>query len=347
MRQQKLLWTLPEENADIFQLLEFSRDGSKLWLCNRGEEFICVDIKTQAQTRYPLPERLEDDTYLYRSSYFRCCMEDGKLYITAEDLYEGTIHLVTFDTHTEQFTLTEAFTPTSDASGDSGEIMVVHNGSVYLWEASAAAVYKVDPAAGEVEVFLEDMTSRPVLQFLDDEGSYLLCCGSSVTLYQPDGQEVFSAALEDQTGVSGYLTDGQLLLLTDAGNITRFDLSGQKLGEIACNIYTSFATNLSLNYEPEEIVWTETADGDLFVNLFNAGNLIDRDTWQLRTWVPNCVAYIPAVNQVVATGRLTDSANDKMGSFPLYSLEDIKAMAEKALNGYTLTREQKEWYGIS
>lgn len=347
VRQQKLLWTLPEESGEIFQLLEFSHDGSKLWLGNRGEELICVDTETQEQTRYKLPDKLEDKTYLYRSYYFRCCMEDDKIYTTVEDLNTGMIYLVTFDLQMEKFTLTEVFTPVSETDGDSGEILVAHNGKVYLWDHSTAAIYRVDTATGKVEMFLENAASQPVLQFLNEKGSYMVCLENRVTLYKPDGREMFSSALEDEKGVSGYLTDGQLLLLTDAGNITRFDLSGQKLGEIGCNIYTSYTLNLSLNFEPDEIVWTETADGDLFLNIFDAGNLIDRDTWQLRSWVPNCVAYLPGLNQVVTTGRVTNEVYSRMGSFPLYSLEDIKTMAQTALKGYTLTQEQKEWYGIS
>lgn len=345
-RRQKLLWTLPED-GDIFQLLEFSDDGSKLWLCNDGEELICVDTKTQEQTRYNLSEKLEDQIHLYYSNRYRCCMADGMIYTTAEYLQTGTIFVIAFDIQTKNITVTEAFTPNSETDSDSGEILVAHGGNVYLWEASAAAVYKVNTAAEKVEIFLEDVASQPVIQFLDEKGSYMVCTENRVTLYEPDGREVFSATLEDQKGVSGYLTDGQLLVLTDAGNITRFDLSGQKLGEIGCNIYTSFAADVSLNYEPEEIVWTETADGDLFVNIFDAGNLIDCDTWQLRTWVPDCVAYLRDLNQVVTVGKDSETYDLKMGSFPLYSLEDIKAMAEKALNGYTLTQEQKEYYGIS
>lgn len=174
----------------------------------------------------------------------------------------------------------------------------------------------------------------------------MLCMENTVKLYNPDGTEMFCIQLEDQKGVSGYLTSDQLLVLTDAGNITRFDLSGKKLGEIACDIYTSFATSFSL-YGPGEIRWTQTADGDLFLDIYDAGNLIDCDTWQMRSWVPDCVAYLPTLNKVVTVGKDGETYEMKMGSFPLYSLEDLKKMAEKALNGYTLTQEQKEQYGVS
>lgn len=345
-KQQKLLWTLPEENGDIFQLLEFSDDGTKLWLSNRCEEILCVDTATGMVERFPLPEKY-GDAPLYTYYNYRCCMEDGVIYTKASDLYTEAMYVVAFDTQTEAITVTEVCATDAEADHYPGEILVAHGGCVYVWEASAAAVYKVDPAAGKVEVFMEDTASQPVLQFLDDKGSYMVCAENRVTLYEPDGNEVFSAVLEDEKGASGYLTDGQLLLLTDAGNITRFDLSGEKLGEIACNIYTNFASNLSYRFEPEEIVWTLTANGDLFLNIFNAGNLIDRDTWQLRSWIPECVAYLPQSNQVVASGRESETGDMKIGAFPLYSLEDVKTMAEKALKGYTLTQEQKDRYGIS
>ena len=345
-REKKLLWTLPEENGDIFQLLEFSYDGSKLWINNRNEEIIRVDTKSGATERFPLPEKY-GDVSLYAFYDYRCCMKDGVIYTKAEDLYKGTVYVVAFDTQTEDITITEVCSPDAKTYRHPGEILVAHKGNVYLWEISAAVIYKVNTATGKVEVFQEEVASQPIIQFLDDAGRYMVCVENQVTLYEPDGTEAVSVRLEDEKGVSGYLTDGQLLVLTDAGNITRFDLSGQKLGEIGCNIYTSFAFNLSYEFEPEEIVWTQTSDGDLFLNIFGAGNLIDRDTWQLRAWVPNCVTYLPEINQVVATGRVTDEVYNRMGSFPLYSLEDIKTMAKDALNGYTLTQEQKEQYGIS
>ena len=63
--------------------------------------------------------------------------------------------------------------------------------------------------------------------------------------------------------------------------------------------------------------------------------------------MPDCVAYLQDLNQVVTVGKDSESYEMKMGSFPLYSLEELKDMAQKALNGYTLTQEQKDQYGIS
>lgn len=348
-QQQELLWTLPEEDGEDFCLLGFSDDGSELWVSDNEGAILCIDTKTGEKAYYEQPDSTEEGEYLhYYNTYSTnsCYMVDGVIYTKARDLREGTIYLVAFDTATKKSAVTEVCPVEPGASSLTGQILTVRDGIAYLWEESAAMVYKVNPSAKTVEVFLENAGIRPVIQFLDEKGRYMVCMENRVTLYEPDGREVFSTVLEDEKGVSGHLTDGQLLVLTDAGNVTRFDLSGQKLGEIGCNIYTSFASNFSL-YGSEEIVWKETTDGDLFLNIFDAGNLIDRDTWQLRAWVPDCVVYLRDLNQVVTVGKESETYDMKMGSFPLYSLEDIKTMAQEALNGYTLTREQKEQYGIS
>ena len=347
-QQQKHLWTLPEESGENFCLLGFSEDGSGLWVANYEGEILCIDPKTGEKIYYQQPKEIEENVrlYYYNDSTNSCCMVDGVIYNKAKNLRTDEIYLVTFDTATKKSEVMEVCSVETGASSLTGEILTVSRGIVYLWEESAAMVYKVNPVAKTVEVFLEHAEVRPVIQFLDNTGTYMLCMENAVRLYEPDGKEVFCAQLEDRKGVSGYLTPDQLLLLTDAGNITRFDLSGQKLGEIGCNIYSSFASNFSL-YGPWEILWSQTADGDLFLNIYDAGNLIDCDTWQLRSWMPNCVAYLQGINQVVTTGKDSETYDMKMGSFPLYSLEELKDMAQKALNGYTLTQEQKEQYGIS
>ena len=99
-------------------------------------------------------------------------------------------------------------------------------------------------------------------------------------------------------------------------------------------------------FHPEDIVWTKTADGDLFVSIFNAGNLIDTDSWELRAWIPNCLGCLPELNQVVTSGTDPESSESRLGAFPLYTLDQIQDMAATALKGYTLTPEQKEFYGL-
>lgn len=348
-QQKKLMWTLLEESDENFCLLGFSDDGSALWVANDEGEILCIDSQTGEKCYYYQPNVIEENVKLhYYNTYSTnsCGMVDGVIYSKAKNLRTDEIYLVTFDTATKKSEVMEVCSVEAGASSLTGQILTVSRGMVYLWEESAAKVYKVDPVAKTVEVFLENAQTRPVVQFLDNTGTYMLCMENEVKLYKPDGKEVFCAQLEDQKGVSSYLTPDQLLLLTDAGNITRFDLSGQKLGEIGCNIYTSFASNFSL-YGAWEILWSQTADGDLFLNIYNAGNLIDCDTWQLRAWMPDCVAYLQDLNQVVTVGKDSESYEMKMGSFPLYSLEELKDMAQKALNGYTLTQEQKDQYGIS
>ena len=348
VEQQKLLWTLPEENGENFCLLGFSDDGSALWVANYEGEILCIDPKTGAKEYYTQPENIEDVTLNYYNTYNTnsCCLADGVIYSKARDLRTGEIYLVTFDTVTKKSTVTAACTVEAGASSLTGQILAVSRGMVYLWEEAAAVIYKVDCMGGTAGVFLENAVEQPVLQFLDDTGSYMLCLQNEVKLYAPDGTEVFCVRLEAQRGVSGYLTPDQLLLLTDSGDVIRLDMSGQKLGEIGCNIYTSFASNFAL-YGPGEIRWSQTTDGDLFLNIYEAGNLIDCDTWQLRSWIPNCVAYLQQINQGVTTGEDSETYEMKMGSFSLYSLEELKNMAQTALNGYTLTQEQKEQYGIS
>ena len=70
------------------------------------------------------------------------------------------------------------------------------------------------------------------------------------------------------------------------------------------------------------------------------------DCWELRAWVPQCLAYLPAADQFVTLGKDTQTRENKFGTFPRYSTQQICQMAHDALKGYTLTPEKQEYYGI-
>jgi hypothetical protein len=64
-------------------------------------------------------------------------------------------------------------------------------------------------------------------------------------------------------------------------------------------------------------------------------------------WIPDCIAYIPDLNQFITKGEDEELSIGRIGAFPRYDTEELRQMALEALNGYTLTPEKKEYYGIS
>jgi hypothetical protein len=143
------------------------------------------------------------------------------------------------------------------------------------------------------------------MQFLDDDNTLYLCVDNEVTLITSQGKKITSE-LQDEKGISCTLMKDTLLVLTDSGNLVRLNAStGEKIGEIQLEIYSSFFSKLSSQYHPDLIRWVPVDDKTLFLDLFNAGNLIQTDQWQVVAFIPECVGYVPQQNQFNARAERT------------------------------------------
>ena len=348
MQQRKVLWSVAEdkEKYEIFQIMGFSEDGSKLWVCCNGDTLLGFDTATGQREDYPMPQKAADGSALYYNYSNWAVMEGDRAYFFAKDLYKNDAYAVMCDRNDDSLWATKVCAPV-EGHTDAGKGMILagRGYDVYLWEFSTASVYKVNLETDGVKVLRENITSRPVVQVLED-GRYLLCTDNRVALCSADDREELVITLEDVKGVSGCLIDDQLVLLADSGDLIRYDMHGNRLGDITTEVYTSFFSTISDDYLQEEIKWTRTEDGDLVLEILRSGNLIDTENWQLKAWIPNSIAYYKAGDQFLTYGN-NDTAEDAFGFYPRYSLEDIKAMAIEELKGFTLSQEQKEQYGIS
>ena len=350
LQQQKLLWSVAEdkENYEKFQLMGFSKDGSKLWVCCDGDMLVSFDTATGQREDSSMPGKFSEEVSLYYNYSNLAVMEDDRAYFLATDLSTDDVYVVVSDRNDDSLWATKACTPVEGHSDAGKGMLLAGQGyDAFLWEMSTAAVYKANVETDEVKLLQENVTSRPVVQFLED-GRYLLCTENRVALCSADDREELVITLEDTKGVSGYVMDNQLILLVDSGDLIRYDLQGNRLGDISTEIYTSFFSTIKDEYLQEEIRWTRTPDGELMLEILYAGNLIDTETWQLKTWIPQCITYYEAGDQFLTCGNNNMSEDvDMFGFYSRYSLEELKAKAVEELHGFTLSQEQKEQYGIS
>ncbi len=346
-RQQKLLYDIKEDDGATYRLLEFTEDGTQLWLSNQGASLVRVDMQTGKIKTFDLPQKVGDES-LYYSYTYRMCMTDDVIYTMAKALLSDEIYVIAYDVSAKKCAIAkvEGAVWESALSADC-EILTAKDGRAYVWHSGDGKVYETDTQTGQTQVYLDNLTTQPVIQFLNDGSTRMTAADDLVTFFRADGSVLFTAQLEFAKGVSAWHTGQEILLLTDTGDIFRYSLSGEKLGETSTHLYSSFFSNLGYNFEPEEISWTVTDSGDLFVNIFQAGNLISTTCWERRAFVPNCVAYISGLDQFVTTGKDKESTEDRIGIYPCYTLEDVRNLAVEAMKGFTLTQDQKDYYGIS
>jgi outer membrane protein assembly factor BamB len=345
VRERKLMWRFAEENSMSLRLLGFTDGGEKLWIFGQNTGFLCLNTKTGNKESYGMPQTM-DGTSLSLSYYNYTVMDNGVIYTHTKDWGTNKMYLVTFDTAALQSAAMEICDVGVLDFGSDSSILAVNDGRVYFWEDAAKQLYIVDPVSGEKETLPLETTAQPIVQFLNDGKTTMISQDSNVVFYEGD-KMLFEKDLKDLRGVAAYHTEQQILVLTDSGLFLRYDLAGEKLAEIESYLYSDYFSSLNADYRPEDIVWTLTGDGDLFVNIFSSGNLIDMDNWEVRAWIPACIAYVAEADVFAVTGKDPDTNRSRIGLYERYSLERIMEMARAALGDYTLTEEQKKSYGIS
>ena len=95
-----------------------------------------------------------------------------------------------------------------------------------------------------------------------------------------------------------------------------------------------------------EVLLRRIDEKNLFIDIFNAGNIIQTEQWEVVAFVPECVGYLPSENSFLTGLEDFSTIGQQLGLFPHYSTEEIQTMAKKALGDYTLTPEQKCQYGL-
>ena len=342
---RKLLWTVEETAEDRFQLLKFTDDS--FWFSNvYAKELRKLDLQTGEAETFPLPETTPAGASLYYRYTALPVMTGDHIYLTAEDLLADELYLVAFDIRSLEASLVR-LCAADDPICHSGELLTVCNETAYLWVQDAKAVYAADVQTGLSRIYLEGLTARPTVQLLADGQTCLVAADNQVRILNTDNSLIFETELAQSKAVSGFRSANKVYILTDAGTLLVYDLSGQKLSEIALELYSGFYSTVTQSFDPASITWDITNSGDLLVSVFRAGNLIHGQTNQLRSWIPNCVAYSPDTNEIVTLGKEADAGTSLLGVYPCYSTEDILEMTQEALGSYCLTSEQKEEYGIS
>ena len=339
----KLLWTVEETSDDSFRLLKFIE--GYLWFSNiKANEIRRLDLKTGETQAFTLPKTTEEDVSLYyRYTEIGVVTQDG-IYIKASNLLTSETYLVKLDLGSLSVTTVLMQT---DPIPQSCELLTVCGETAYLWSQNEGAVYTCNTQTGLSQVYLEGITARPTVQLLSDGQSCMVAVENQVRFLAADGTVSLELKLKDAKAVSGFRNGEKIYLLTDAGALCVYDQAGQRLSEVGPELYSTFYSTVSQSFDPKEISWSVTADGDVLVNIFRAGNLICGKTNQLRAWIPNCVSYQASGNEIVTMGTNSETGEKTLGVYPCYSTEDVIEMAQEALGSYSLTPEQKEQYGIS
>lgn len=345
--QKQLLWQAEMDYALSDRILGFTDDGASLLVLGSNSTLLRYDARTGESQEVELPLKANGYT-LSNPGNFRL-YRDQLLYTVknyeTEELYVFWLDL---GTGSEQhWKLGKEVDPeTGNWFYQQTIPLALNDGHALVWENSSAAVYQVELGSREVRTVLTDAVSRPVVQCIGDDGLIAMALDNKAQLRNWDGEILLEIDLGDNQAVAFCMYEDQLLILCNDGDIYRYDQSGKLLSQTAPIVYSNFFSSItSDDYDPAEITWTFTDDGDLIVNLLEAGNIIDCTSWTRKAFVPNCIAYLKELD--VFTTIRNDISPNSIGTYHRYTTEELMDMGKEALGTFVLSEDQKAAYGLS
>lgn len=349
--QGVLLWEVQTSGAEIFS---FSPDGATLWVAgDYSRSLLAIDTATGAVSEWELPRKAEglspysgEYGWLTTSPISReLIVCDGFVYYLAEYFSNNQIYLFRYDLAAQAYDFWELYTwdPATTSYNKYGRLVAAAGDHALIWNQPDGTLLEFYAGTGESRVIAQGITGLP--GFLETtDGTYLLGTADTIQRRTWGGDTALEIPLTEGRAISFCLYESQILALCDDGYLYRFDDGGNLLGRTGLTRYNTFSGSItSSNFDSNCITWDFTVDGDLILGLYSAGNLLDCETWEVRAFLPYYHAYLPGQNVVMLRDTV---ASNGMGTFPLYSTEDIMSMAKEALNGYTLTEEQRASYGL-
>ena len=140
---------------------------------------------------------------------------------------------------------------------------------------------------------------------------------------------------------------GDMLLVVYAdGNLIRYSAQdGSYIGQ------TDISANQGFD-EYTSVHWDFSTEDKYAVFLDDTFNLIDPETWSVYATIGCVVSYdlekeIVVVPRTLTSDEIVDDNKYELGYFTIYTPQELVDKAEIALNGTTLTEEQKSQYGLN
>lgn len=319
LKENRVCWKYEFENAYREELLGISTDGKSVWLQDSKSSLLRLDMQTGKKTSMPLPS-----ANLWEASSF--FYDGGKIYYTSKD--NEQFYFLSYDPDREtlkQYTLC----PQEKSARIvlvTEEYAVIHAGTT---------VYLLDLDTEKVTRLVTDY--EKTVYAAGDGNRIALAVDNRIVLVNCP-QEEFQ--IGENHAVSLRFYEDELLLVCDDGALYRCDMDGTLLSRTTMHLFNTFYYNASQE-DNDGIQWNFTADGELILNLFGAGNIVSCESWQARAYVLNLACYWKEQDMM-----LVHTNADGMHGFKRRSTQEVLALAIDQLGEFELSDEKKAFYGI-
>ena len=177
----------------------------------------------------------------------------------------------------------------------------------------------------------------------EDETLFALTDESSVFLLSSEGELIRELTQAGENIVSFTFYGDKLVVLYSGGLLTRYDAStGVLTGRTTINHYESDPFQ-------DRAEWVFSGD-TLYLNrkdtMRQLLSVIDLKTWEETDATQYAYAYDAERDRLISVGLDRISGRKPIGWFPRYTLDDLFRKGAEALDGFTMTEEEKAAYGL-
>lgn len=324
---QTRLWELPGADPYGSSLLGFSADGQEVWLADhRNARLLRLDARTGTAQPVFLPDQAQGLPLTWEGPDAWPQTDGQRVFLLAQGQNgdTGGLFLAVWDSETGRTSVQ----PVGSQPAAGSRLLGARNGTAWLWNAADQTVCRVE-ADGRVQVLQQQVTEPPAARVLDESGLLALCQADRVLLFEENGPPR-TLYTDGRRPVDCRLQDGVLLVLTGEATLLRLDpAEGRVLGETELEVYETYFSRFDSRYHTSRIHWEMVDEDTLFLDLFGAGNLLHTGQWERQGVVLDCAGCLPEAG-LVLTERWVETER-RLGSFPLYSLEQLQAMGRRAL----------------
>jgi len=220
------------------------------------------------------------------------------------------------------------------------KILLVTDTYVWLYR-DEGALFVIHLPSGRIDQIAEGMLAAPTVAFGAVYNQVMVGIDHAVKLMNLDGRLIREIGLEDRKAVGMHFFREKLLVLCDDGKLYRYDREGKLLSQTTLHLFNTFTNYDPIDLEdPMDLAWWVTEDGDLILNVFRAGNIVDCESWEVRAFVTYLSTYS------AGSDTLLCMSNARLYAYPRYTTQQQKEKGLQALGDFRLSEELRSYYGL-
>lgn len=314
----------------------FSGDCKKFYLENYGNVMV-IDLESGntdiREKRTDVLSEYADEqgfSWLYEDTLFYMLACENDLYLASLDLTDGDVETALFaqDVPGDKWTIGE----------DTG-IVAASDRHALLW--NRGALYTFDQQEKTFELLMEGLKDFPLCEYHESMDIFAICLWEETVLFRPGEGETLRLRHPEHKNVDLAFYQDMILAVDDEGALIRYDSEGNWMSETSLNGYNTFYSNADIEGgEVMKIEWFITDDGDLILDLFGMGNIIDCSQWRVKASIQQFHGYDPYAN------TLLSAYDGALGCYPRYSTAQVLEIARDQLGDYEMPADTKAYYGI-